>query len=179
MSEVFDPEIHAVDKDGNPSLNKDGSYRKKRSDAGASKKSGISSVSRGSGAKSGGQKKRYVEGISGIFQIVAAGVSMVDPVDGFCVAQHTPPIADAVADLAVERPEVAAALEKILTVGPYGALIGAVLPLAVQIAHNHNKVPEPMARAMGAHPKQEIERHLKMVASQHEGQSEERYADAA
>ncbi|WP_333746434.1 hypothetical protein, partial [Streptomyces sp. IBSBF 2950] len=82
-------------------------------------------------------------------------MSMVDPVDGFCVAQHTPPIADAVADLAVERPEVAAALEKILTVGPYGALIGAMLPLAVQIAHNHKKVPEPMARAMGASPRKD------------------------
>ncbi|TFV29513.1 hypothetical protein E4K10_49955 [Streptomyces sp. T1317-0309] len=32
--EIFDPEIHATDKDGNPSMNKDGSFRKKRKDAG-------------------------------------------------------------------------------------------------------------------------------------------------
>jgi hypothetical protein len=99
---------------------------------------------------------------------------MVDTVDGFCVAQHTPPIADAVADLAVERPEVAAALDKIMAVGPYGALIGAVLPLAIQIAHNHNKVPEPMARAMGAHSRQDIERHLHLVSSQQAQQEQPR-----
>lgn len=178
MNDLFDPEIHAVDKDGNPATNKDGSFRKKRSDAGI-RKSGASRVS---SAKPTNQKKRYVEGISGIFQIVAAGVSMVDPVDGFCVAQQTPPIADAVADLAVERPEVAATLDRIMAVGPYGALIGAVLPLVVQIAHNHNKVPEPMARAMGAHPKRDIERHLRLVAEQHaqpQPQTEEEYVNAA
>jgi hypothetical protein len=33
--EIFDPEIHATDpKTGEPSLNKDGSFRKKRKDAG-------------------------------------------------------------------------------------------------------------------------------------------------
>jgi len=173
VSDVFDPEIHAVDKNGNPSLNKDGSYRKKRSDAGTAKKA--VSGARPS-VKSTGVRKKYAEGVSGIFQIVAAGVSLVDPVDGYCVAQYTPPIADAVADLAVERPEVAAALDRILAVGPYGALIGAVLPLAVQIAHNHKKVPEPMAKAMGATPKADIERHLKLVASQQEASQEVRAA---
>lgn len=160
MSGTFDPEIHAVDKDGNPSLNKDGSFRKKRRDAGGSRKPGV--------AKTGGgtQRTRYAEGVAGLLQIPAMALTFVDPVDGFCVAQHTPGIASAVADLAVERPEVAAALDKILAVGPYGALIGAVLPLAVQIAHNHNVVPETMAKAMGATPKKDIERHLRLVAGE-------------
>ncbi len=159
-TEIFDPEVHAVDKDGNPSVNKDGSFRKKRRDAGGGRSS--------SRAKSPGssQRARYEEGVAGLLQIPAMALSLVDPVDGFCVAHHTPPISKAVADLAVERPEVAAALDKVLAVGPYGALIGAVLPLAVQIMHNHNLVPEPMAKAMGATPKRDIERHLKLVASQ-------------
>jgi hypothetical protein len=91
-------------------------------------------------------------------------LSFVNPVDGYCVARYTPGIAGAVADLAVERPEVAAALDKVLAVGPYGALIGAVLPLAVQLMHNHNMVPETMATAMGATPKRDIERHLRVDA---------------
>ena len=169
MSDIFDPEIHAVDKDGNPSLNKDGSFRKKRRDAGNSRSSAPRAKSSG-----GSQRQRYAEGVAGLLQIPAMALSFVDPVDGFCVAHHTPTISSAVADLAVERPEVAAALDRVLAVGPYGALIGAVLPLAVQIMHNHGMVPEPMAKAMGATPKKDIERHLKLVSSQSAEEAEER-----
>ncbi len=162
----FDPAIHATDKEGNPRFNKDGSLRKRRSDAGAR-----SSAPKTAKAPNNAHK-RYFDGVSGLMQIASAGVAMASPVDGFCVAQHTPPIANAVADLAVDRPEVAAALDKILAVGPYGALIGAVLPLVVQIAHNHNRVPEEMAKALGATPKSLIENHLrseaeKMAQAQH------------
>lgn len=165
--EIFDPEIHAVDKDGNPSLNKDGSFRKKRRDAGASRKAG------GTTRRAGSQRAKYAEGVAGLLQVPAAVLSFVDPVDGYCVAKHTPNIAGAVADLAVERPEVAAALERVMAVGPYGALIGAVLPLAVQIMHNHGMVPEPMAKAMGATPRREIEQNLKLVAEQKAMQAEQ------
>ena len=156
----FDPAIHATDKEGNPRFNKDGSLRKRRSDAGQRT---ASSAPKASKAPSNAHK-RYFDGVSGLMQIASAGLAMANPVDGFCVAQHTPPIASAVADLAVERPEVAAALDKVLAVGPYGALIGAVLPLVVQIAHNHNRVPEQMAKALGATPKSLIENHLRSEA---------------
>jgi hypothetical protein len=158
VSDVFDPEIHATDKDGNPSTNKDGSFRKKRRDAGV-KSTGPKK------APAGSQRAKYAEGVAGLLQVPAMALSFVNPVDGFCVAQHTPGIAGAVADLAVERPEVAAALDKVLAVGPYGALIGAVLPLVVQLMHNHNMMPEPIAKSMGATPKKDIERHLRLVAA--------------
>lgn len=161
MSEtIFDPEVHATDKDGNPSLNKDGSFRKKRRDAGTRTRS----TSRTKSAATSSPHRRYEEGVAGLLQIPSAGLALFNPVDAYCVAHHTPPIAKAVADLAVERPEIAAALDKILVAGPYGALIGAVFPLAVQLAHNHNAVPAPMAKAMGATPKADIERHLKLAA---------------
>jgi len=35
-------------------------------------------------------------------------------------------------------------------------------------------VPEPMAKAMGATPKKDIERHLKLVSSQSAEEAEER-----
>ena len=159
--DIFDPEVHATDKSGNPSTNKDGSFRKKRRDAGFGKKTTAKPTGR---ANSGAQHSRYAEGVRGLLQIPAMGLSLVNPVDGFCVAQHTPNIAGAVADLAIERPEVAAALDRVLSVGPYGALIGAVLPLAIQLMHNHGAVPETMATAMGATPKKDIERHLRVVA---------------
>jgi hypothetical protein len=169
--DIFDPEIHATDKEGNPSTNKDGSFRKKRRDAGAAR--GI--TSRTTKSNGGGQQHgRYREGVEGLLQIPAMALSFVSPVDGFSVAHHTPPISKAVADLAIERPEVAAALDKVLAVGPYGALIGAVLPLVVQLAHNHDMVPAPMAKAMGATPKKDIERHLKLASAR---STEEREAD--
>ncbi|MEU0398358.1 hypothetical protein ABZ208_37570 [Streptomyces sp. NPDC006208] len=157
--EIFDPEIHAADKDGNPSLNKNGTFRKKRRDAGA----GRGTSSRTTKTAGTSQHRRYEEGVQGLLQIPAMALSFVNPVDGFCVAHHTPPISKAVADLAIERPEVAAALDKVLSVGPYGALLGATLPLVIQLMHNHGMVPESMAKAMGATPKKDIERHLKLV----------------
>lgn len=175
-SEIFDPEVHASDKDGNPSLNKDGSFRKKRRDAGIGKSSTMKTKTAGGS----GQRAKYFEGVSGLFQIPAAVLTLVDPVDGFCVAQHTPSIATAVADLAVERPEVAAALDRVLAVGPYGALLGAVLPLFFQLGHNHGMIPEPVAKAMGATPKKDIERHLKLVSSPPEPADDEgEYKDEA
>lgn len=168
-ADIFDPQVHAADKDGNPSLNKDGSFRKKRRDAGG--RAGTPRAK--SSVTPSAQHRRYEEGVQGLFQIPAMALAFVSPVDGFCVAHHTPPISKAVADLAVDRPEVAAALDRVLAVGPYGALIGAILPLAVQLMHNHDMVPESMAKAMGATPKKDIERHLKLVASQPEPEEEE------
>lgn len=160
--EIFDPEVHATDRHGNPSTNKDGSFRKKRRDAGGARKTGTAKAK----ATPGSQRAKYAEGVAGLLQIPAMALSFVQPVDGYSVAAHTPTISNAVADLAVERPEVAAALDRVLAVGPYGALIGAVLPLAVQLMHNHDMVPESMATAMGATPKRDIERHLKLVSDQ-------------
>lgn len=160
--EIFDPEVHATDRHGNPSTNKDGSFRKKRRDAGARGKTA------GAAKKSapGSQRARYAEGVAGLLQVPAMVLSFTHPVDGYSVAMHTPGISGAVADLAVERPEVAAALDRVLAVGPYGALIGAVIPLAMQLMHNHGLVPEQAATAMGATPKRDIERHLKLVADE-------------
>jgi len=152
---IFDPTVHAADKDGNPITNRDGSFRKKRSDAG--KKGGGSAKS----ASAGSPRARYAEGVAGLMQIPAGIIAFVDPVDGFCISQHTPHIAGALADLAVERPEMAAALDRVMAIGPYGALVGAVFGLGIQLAHNHGMVPEAMAKSMGATPKRDIELHLK------------------
>jgi hypothetical protein len=62
--------------------------------------------------------------------------------DSLAVAEHGPNIASALDMLAAERPEVAAVLDRVLAVGPYGALIAAVAPLAMQVVANHGvKLP--------------------------------------
>ncbi len=89
----------------------------------------------------------YRAGVTGILQIpafVLASAGRLNPAleyDGIAVATHTPAIAEALNALALEEPRVAAVLDKVLSVGPYGALLGALVPLAAQIAVNHKKIP--------------------------------------
>ncbi len=89
----------------------------------------------------------YREGVAGLLQIPAfilASAGRLNPVleyDGIAVAVATPNIAEAVNALAQEEPRVAAVLDKILQVGPYGALLGALVPLVAQIAVNHKRLP--------------------------------------
>lgn len=160
--EIFDPEIHATDKDGNPSLNKDGSFRKKRKDSSSTKTKSASS----SGSSGGAQRDRYYRGVAGILQIPAAIASMVDPVDGYCAARLIDPMSAAIADLAVENPQVAAAVDRMAQAGPFGAVLSVGIMAVVQFAHNHDKIPAGMAAALGATPRSEIEKILQQRGEQ-------------
>jgi hypothetical protein len=89
----------------------------------------------------------YKTPILGLFQIPAGALAiagMQRPVllaDSAAVTIHAEPIATALDQLAHERPEVAAVLDRILQVGPYGVLIAAVAPLALQLLSNHSILP--------------------------------------
>lgn len=93
----------------------------------------------------------YTEGIAGLLSLPAtalyvAGTAGAEPnlaliADANAIAEATPKIAVAVNDLANERPEIAAVLDKILKVGPYGALLTAVVPMVAQILTNHKVLP--------------------------------------
>lgn len=62
---------------------------------------------------------------------------------------HWPNIAKELAALADTQEPIAAVIDPLIKVGPYTALITAVLPLAMQVAVNHGKAP---AGAMGTVP---------------------------
>lgn len=109
----------------------------------------------------------YRAGVMGIARMLAAPLAMAgQPADAVAIVTHAPPIADALQNLATARPEVAAALDRVMAVGPYAELLGAVIPLVVQLAHNHGFVPADMAVQMGATPKSEI-----MAALRTEGEA--------
>ncbi len=113
----------------------------------------------------------YRPGIVGILQLPAFALGaggQFNPalaLDGAAISLHAPAIAEALNDLANDNPAVAAALDRILSAGPYGAIIGACLPLAFQIAANHKAIPDTMARSVGALPSEEF---AAMLISQHE-----------
>jgi hypothetical protein len=105
----------------------------------------------------------YTEAINGMIQLPAGALALLgmrDPrflADAGTLSLHGPIVAAALNDLARERPDVAAVLDRVLAAGPYGALIGAVFPLVLQMLANHGVVkpglfgtvtPETMVGAM-------------------------------
>lgn len=161
--EIFDPEVHATDKDGNPSLNKDGSFRKKRKDAG---RSIAAPKAPAPGGKSSANRARYAKGVADFLAIPTMILAVKDPVDGYCAAELSPLFADAVAGVAVENPQVAAVCEKLAGGGAVAALAGVALLAAVQFGHNHGLVPEHLAVMAGAKPRRDIEAMLKARGEQ-------------
>jgi hypothetical protein len=97
----------------------------------------------------------YRTPLLGLFQIPAGALAiagMQRPVfaaDAAAITIHAPNIAEALDQLAQERPEIAAVLDRVLQVGPYGVLIAATVPMVLQILANHAVVP---AGVMGTVP---------------------------
>lgn len=61
--------------------------------------------------------------------------------DAVAVGQHAEPISREVSVLASTDDRVAKAVDSLLVVGPYTALVMAVLPLALQLGVNHGLLP--------------------------------------
>lgn len=108
----------------------------------------------------------YRAGIAGLIQIPAGILGMAGQfnedlaLDGAALAMHAPVLAEAINDLAQDQPAVAAALDRILAAGPYGALLGSLIPLALQIAANHKLLPDAAVRGGGALPREEFRARL-------------------
>jgi hypothetical protein len=73
--------------------------------------------------------------------------------DAAVLSMHAPNVAEALNELAKERPEIAAVLDRVLSVGPYGLLVAAVAPLVLQILANHSVIPSGI---LGTVPKETI-----------------------
>lgn len=85
----------------------------------------------------------YRPAVAGLLGLVAfplqvgARFSPTLGLDGIALHLHTPYIAEAVHQVALEETRVAAVLDRLMQVGPYGALFTAVTPLIMQILCNH------------------------------------------
>jgi hypothetical protein len=60
--------------------------------------------------------------------------------DGATISYYAPGVADALQGLADNDPRVAAVLDKVLSAGPYGALVAALVPMFAQVAANHGLI---------------------------------------
>ena len=161
LAQRFDEEpptsapIHNERQDAPWGLKADGTPRAK-----PGRKSSGSTARRTTATNSRSRKgqKDYRPAVAGMIQMVAFPLTMAGAakpelaLDGAALIVHSPAIADALHEIAVTNPEVARVLESLMAVGPYGALIGALIPLAIQIASHHKLLPDPVTANLGALP---------------------------
>lgn len=69
--------------------------------------------------------------------------------DAGAIQMHGPGISRELAKLAEENDQVAKLIDSLGAVGPYTGIVIAVMPLALQIAANHNKIDSDKAAGLG------------------------------
>src|SRR5258707_876019 len=86
-------------------------------------------------------KDPRAEAVEGIFQVLQATCMLTGQhADAAAIGMHGEPIAREVASLADSNDSVAAVVDSLRMVGPYTALLAAVLPFAMQILANHGRI---------------------------------------
>lgn len=83
--------------------------------------------------------------------------------DAAAITLHSPALSGALVAVAEQDPKVARVLDRICAVGPYGALVTAVVGLGAQLAANHGRLADG---ALGTVPKEQL-------LAAHEGPAED------
>lgn len=147
---TFDDTQHETGPDGSPRLTADGflyrkvGRRRREPDltAPAPRKAAPASRAKDTGTD-------YRPGLMGIAQLTAGVLSMVSPLDAQVMVDHGPGIVEALNETAKTNPGLASLLDKIVSMGPWGLVIAAVVPAAAQVAVNHGWLPSEIAPALG------------------------------
>ena len=98
---------------------------------------------------------RYSDGCLRLLRTLVAPLMVVGQrnpavaADAATLAQTGPALAEAVGQLAAEEARVAAALDRLMSVGPYGEVGTVLLTIAAQLAYNHGALPPAMGAGMG------------------------------
>lgn len=157
QGETFDPGIHAsVDNDGaTPRYTRDGKLMRKRGPrrGGAPGDGAVAAPAPRVKIESARGRKSatdYRPALGGYAQLGASVLMMVSPLDAGTVAHHAPGVIDAIQLTAEAEPKVAAALDRILSMGPYAVLVTALTPMLVEVGANHGWIPEGLAGGLGA-----------------------------
>jgi hypothetical protein len=101
------------------------------------------------------------QGLQGWAQILSIGcVAKGWYADAGAIGMHAENICDETARIADHDDKIAKGLDWLMMTGPYAALAGAVLPLALQLLVNHDRMNAPMGMD-GVVPKQALEAKVK------------------
>lgn len=96
-----------------------------------------------SNSGSNGGQKDYASPIKGLFQFVGFALLPIAPADACTIGIYAEPIAEATQELAFNDERIAAILDKLLEVGPYGKALGILMPMVLQFMANHNTYIKP------------------------------------
>lgn len=81
--------------------------------------------------------------------------------DAATIGQHFPPIAVELANIADDNDVIAKPIDFLIAVGPYGALITACIPFALQIMANHRIIDGNRMIGQGVTPPEVLEAQMK------------------
>ena len=106
--------------------------------------------------------QRRSEGMQGL-AAMAQGLCVVTGLyaDAAAIGAFFPPVAQELAKVADANESIAKPIDLLINVGPYGALLGAVMPFAFQIAANHGWVDASRLAGQGVVPPAVLEAQMK------------------
>lgn len=117
-------------------------------------------------------------GLNGLGQM-AQGICAIAGLhaDAAAIGMFFPPVATELAKVAETNETVAKPIDFLIEIGPYGALIGALMPFAMQIAANHRWINAAHFAGQGVQPPEVLEARmqaqmLQMAANAQKAQNE-------
>jgi len=106
--------------------------------------------------------ERRAKGLMGIGQLGQVTLMMTNQyADAAAIGSHWGPIAKELANVADANEAIAKPIDFLIEIGPYGALVTAIMPLALQIAANHKLINAEMMLGQGVVPPEVLESQMK------------------
>lgn len=107
-------------------------------------------------------QRRFADMDSFIKLGVAVAVFTKNHADAGAIAMHGPGFTKALAKQADTNEQIARILDMLGAIGPYSELIGAALPLVMQILVNHERIPVEAAQNFGVVHPRVLEKKVKL-----------------
>lgn len=119
------------------------------------------------------------EGLEGLGQLAQGGLLLGKQyADAAAIGMHWGPIASELATLADSNDAIAKPIDMLIQVGPYGALVQAVLPLALQLMANHKMIDASGMAGSSVVPPEALEAQMKTQLMQIQMQAQREQAEA-
>lgn len=123
--------------------------------------------------KQTGTTKRRTDGINGIWQLAGFGCMLTGQLaDAGAISKFGSGITDELVKLGENDEKIGNILDQLGNMGPYGALITAVTPLAIQVLINHNRMKAlPAMAQLGVTPRATLEAEVRTAMATQEAEA--------
>lgn len=119
------------------------------------------------------------EGLNGLGQIVQlVCIGTKQHADAAAIGMHFPPLARETAKLAETNERVGGAIDYLVKIGPYTALITAAMPLVLQLLANHKIVDAGSLMGQGVVPPEILESQMRAQVAAMQMQAQRQNAEA-